>query len=448
MKKFSIILILSFVATQVQAQSVFDQMNDWVGSQLAESTGFSAYFFLFLGGVLASLLPCVYPVYPLTVSFLKNRKSNLGKFVHPLTYYFGLAAIYFLFGLIASLTGGAFNEILRLPLANLSIGLLLLILALATIDYLHLPFFGGQVDSKHQGLGGTLLMGAGAGLLSSACVGPIVVSILVAIASNVGGVTVSLAATAAFKMMLFGLGVGVPVLLLGVFGLALPKSGKWMLSVQWVFAVLIGYFAYGYLIKGFNGLGISDQVGFYIFAGTILVFLSAFNLQKDDKTKQQKVKASLYILAGVMGFFIIGANTLPSGNSLPARNQSATVLPESDNIEQKGNLDWYLNKEAAYGKAAETGKLVFVDFHGDWCTNCKAFQKNTQEDEALNSALQQAVLYKVYDTSPEFEKYRNDPRFPELKVGLPFFLITDATGNVIYKTNDFTKTEEMQLFLN
>ena len=397
MKKFSILLIFTLVVSRVQAQSVFDQMNNWVGSQLAESTGIGAYLFLLLGGVLASLLPCVYPVYPLTVSFLRNKKSKLGKFAHPLTYY--------------------------------------------------LPFFGGQLDSKQEGLGGTLLMGAGAGLLSSACVGPIVVSILVAIASNVDGVTIGLAATAAFKMMLFGLGVGVPVLLLGVFGLALPKSGKWMLYVQWVFALLIGYFAYGYLIKGFNGLGLSDTVGFYLFIGSVLVFLAAFNLQETGKSNQLKTKVSLFTLAGVVGFFIIGANTLPAGTTATAPNQMA-IESSSGNIEQKGELTWYLNKEAAYQKAAETGKLVFVDFHGDWCTNCKAFQKNTQEDKALNSALQNAILYKVYDTSPEFEKYRNDPRFPELKVGLPFFLITDGKGNVIYKTNDYTKTEEMQLFLN
>ncbi|EPR69595.1 cytochrome c biogenesis protein CcdA [Cyclobacterium qasimii] len=447
MKKSLILLTLTLTITQVQAQSVFDQLNGWVGSQLAESTGFGAYFFLFMGGVLASLLPCVYPVYPLTVSFLRNKKSKLGKFAHPLTYYFGLAAIYFIFGLIASATGGAFNDILRLPLANLSIGLLLIILALATVDYLHLPFFGGQLDSKQEGLSGTLLMGAGAGLLSSACVGPIVVSILVAIASNVEGVTIGLAATAAFKMMLFGFGVGVPVLLLGVFGLALPKSGKWMLYVQWVFAVLIGYFAYGYLIKGFNGLGLTDSVGTYIFIGSVLVFLAAFNLQKADKSNQLKTKAALYTLTGVIGFFIIGANTLSSGN-IPISQSQAAGVATSPNIEQKGALSWYLNKEVAYQKAAETGKLVFVDFHGDWCTNCKAFQKNTQEDKALNTSLQNAILYKVYDTSPEFEKYRNDPRFPELKVGIPFFIITDASGNVIYKTNDYTKTDEMQLFLN
>lgn len=448
MKKLAIILILLGTASHLQAQSVFDQMNDWVGSQLAESTGIGSYLFLFLGGAMASLLPCVYPVYPLTVNFLRHRSSKFGKFAHPLAYYLGLAGIYLLFGIIASLTGGAFNEILRLPVANLSIGILLFIMALATVDYLHLPLFGGQIDSEHQGLGGTILMGAGAGLLSSACVGPIVVSILIAIASNASGITFALAATAAIKMMLFGLGVGIPVLLLGVFGMALPKSGKWMLYVQWIFAVLIGYFAYGYLVKGLNGSGLSNEVAFSVFIGAVLLFLAAFQLQSKEKPKQKRVSLALYSLAGVIGFFIIGANLLPASSGTAATDQLNSTNTSQPNIEQKGKLSWYLNKEAAYQKAAETGKLVFVDFHGDWCTNCKAFQKKTQSDEALNASLQNAVLYKVYDTSSEFEKYRNDPRFPELKVGLPFFLITDAKENVIYKTNDFTKTEEMQLFLN
>lgn len=448
MKRLVIMLILLGTTAQLQGQSVFDQLNNWVGSELAESTGIGSYLFLFLGGVMASLLPCVYPVYPLTVYFLRNRSSKLGKFAHPLAYYLGLAGIYLLFGIIASLTGGAFNEILRLPLTNLSIGILLIIMALATVDYLHLPLFGGQIDSEHQGLAGTILMGAGAGLLSSACVGPIVVSILIAIASSVSGITITLAVTAAAKMMLFGFGVGLPILLLGVFGWVLPKSGKWMLYVQWIFGVLIGYFAHGYLLKGLNVLGLSNNVVYYIYIGIMLLFISAFQLQSKEKSKQQRVSLALYVLAGVIGFFIIGANILSIGVLTSITNQSNMTISTQPNIEKKGELIWYLNKETAYQKAAETGKLVFLDFHGDWCTNCKAFQEQTQSDKALNAALQNAVLYKVYDTSIEFKKYQNDPRFPELKVGLPFFLITDAKGNVIYKTNDITKTEDMQLFLN
>lgn len=426
---------------------MLDEMNNWVAAQLSQNSGAGAYFFLFLGGALASLLPCVYPVYPLTVNFLRNRKSNLGKFAHPLAYYLGLVLIYFAFGIIASLTGGAFNEILRFPLANLSIGILLFILAMATVDLLHMPFFGGEVDSKSQGLWGTIVMGAGAGLLSSACVGPIVVSILVGIASGSAEVSLLTILNASTKMALFGLGLGIPVLLLGVFGLTLPKSGKWMLYIQWVFAILIGYFGYGYLVKGLNGLGFEDQMAFYLILGAALLLIGIAKIQSKEISRQERISKAGFGLVGVIGILVMTSlvlsNALPTGFS----SNSATSQNGSTLIETKGALNWHLDKETAYQEAAKTGKLVFVDFHADWCTNCKAFQEKTQSNEPLNKALQNAVLYKVYDTSVEFEEYKADPRFPELKIGIPFFLITDASGNILYKTNDYTQTEEMILFL-
>lgn len=58
------------------------------------------------------------------------------------------------------------------------------------------------------------------------------------------------------------------------------------------------------------------------------------------------------------------------------------------------------------------------------------------------------MLLKVGDRAPLFEKYRSDPRFPELKIGLPFFIVTDADGHLLYKANDSLKTDEMMLFLN
>jgi thiol:disulfide interchange protein DsbD len=54
----------------------------------------------------------------------------------------------------------------------------------------------------------------------------------------------------------------------------------------------------------------------------------------------------------------------------------------------------------------------------------------------------------VYEGSSTFKKYVSDPRFPELKVGLPFFLITDKDGNLLYKTNDYMKSDEMIMFLS
>lgn len=446
MKKVFLLSALALVySTPTFSQSFVSGMNDWIGNQLS-SNGSSAlsYLFLLIGGLAASLLPCVYPLYPITISILKARGNENKKILHPMVYFLGIISMYFVFGIIAGSTGGVFNEVLRLPFTNLSIAIVLILLGLSTAELLHIPIFSGSSDERKQkGTIGTYMMGLSAGLLSSACVGPVVVSILIGIASNTTVVNVSSVLAASSKLLVFGIGVGMPFLLIGVLGAKLPKAGKWMKYVQYGFAALIIYFSYGYLEKGLLGYGFDEYTILAIAAGAFVLVLGAFQLQKSDLFPHQKMKNALYILCTVVGGLILFRSFSPVGNI-----QSQNSVSTNSVIEQKGKLTWHLDKEAAYDEAKKKGKLVFLDFHGNWCTNCKAFQKLTQEDKDLNGALQNAVLYKVYDTSEEFKDYREDPRFPELKVGLPFFVITDTDGNMLYKTNDYLKTEEMAMFLS
>ena len=109
-----------------------------------------------------------------------------------------------------------------------------------------------------------------------------------------------------------------------------------------------------------------------------------------------------------------------------------------------GNLEWFRDREIVFQKAEKSGKPIFIDFYADWCTNCKEFQKLSISDLALNRALlENAVLWKIEDTDPIFEEYANDERFPELKIGLPFFVILSPKGDLIFKTNDYLATKRM-----
>ena len=421
----------------------FEAASTWTSQQLATSTGVSTYALLLLGGVLASLLPCVYPLYPITAGILRARYSKLGRFAHPVVYYFGLVTIYFAFGIIASVTGGRFNEVLRLGATNLIIGGVLLLLALATAGWLQFPVWGPQ-DRARDGFVGTLLMGAGAGLLSSACVGPVVVSILLAMAAGSTEVSITVALTAASKMMVFGMGVGLPLVAIGVFGVALPASGPWMVRIQQLLAVLIAWFGVGYVLKGLSGVGFDPTASYTLLTGVALVGGATFLAQDATQRVEERAKRAVLAVAFVVGFFVVGRSVLSGPSTSTAFARGSAALPE---MEQNGNLTWYLDKDAAYAAAAKSGQPVFVDFHGDWCTNCAAFQDRALSDAQLNGALQRSVLLKVRDTTALFERYRNDPRFPELKVGLPFFVITNAGGELLYKTSDYTKSDEMVLFL-
>lgn len=449
-RKYLLVIGLVFLFPAFGFASPVESMNGWIEQHLsANNSGIGSYLFLLIGGILASLLPCTYPLYPITINVLKSRTADNNKFVQPIIYFVGIASMYFLFGIIASMTGGAFNSILHYPITNLIIAVVIFILGLSSMDLLYLPIFSGtSISNEKTSLIGTYLMGMTAGLLSSACVGPVVVSILIGIASTSAKISIAVSLVAATKMLLFGIGVGLPFLLIGVFGLSLPKSGKWMKYIQLMLGALIIYFSYVYFEKALLGYGFLSSDIILISVGILIVLIASYHLQSEEVLIYQRTKKSLILITGIIGLFLLikGFNITSEISSKSNDATSASKLEPK--TEQKGELTWYLDKEAAYAAAKEKSKPVFIDFHADWCTNCKEFQKTTQSNAALKEVLKNAILLKVYEGSATFQKFVADSRFPELKVGLPFFIITDKDENLLYKTNDYLKSDEMIMFLS
>ncbi|MGB8166142.1 MAG: cytochrome c biogenesis protein CcdA [Chthoniobacteraceae bacterium] len=430
-------------APAAHAAGPLSAVNSWIESGLNSSHGsWLSYGFLLLGGILASLLPCVYPLYPITATIVASRSAGAKlRWLHPLAYYGGLASMYSLLGFIAGASGGAFNAAMRMPAVNLSLAVIFLILALATAGFLHLDVFGArQIGEAKPGLAGTIFMGMAAGFLSSACVGPFVVSILIGIASTAEHFAIGAALLAGVKMLAFGLGVGVPFLLIGLGGARLPRSGAWMRYVQWA---LIAYFSFVYLEKGLSGFGFAEGTIQLIFTSALLFLFAAYKLQPESAGFERLPRA-LYALLAVITALSLARGLLPAPQIAPATAVAAESGPA---MERHGNLAWYMKREDAFAAAKRAGKPVFVDFFGSWCANCKEFEALTQSHQQLNAGLAGAVLLRVQDTVPEFKEWQNDRRFPELKVGLPFLVILDADGNLLFKTSDYTRIDEMLLFL-
>lgn len=424
--------------------TTLSHINDWIGQNISVvDSGPTALGVLVLGGLVASFLPCVYPLYPITASIVRGRGQAS---VHALAYYGGLVAAYGGLGLTAGILGGAFNQVLRYGLTQMIIGSLLVVLAAATAGIIHLPFFGQRSQSSRRGLFGTALMGAGAGLLSSACVGPIVASVLLELATSTREVSFMTVGFASVQMMAFGAGVGLPFLAIGLVGLRIPKAGAWMVWVQRALAALLVVFAYGYFEKALEIWGFGrDAIALILGAGAGL-FLCVFLFEGPDRPLPARFRRSAAGVGAVATAALLFRALGPSPSSASVAIRDEAALEDPRTIRDAG-LTWYLDEAAAYAAAQREGKNVFIDFYGSWCTNCKAFKELTRTDEDLRAALKNAVLLEIRDTSPAFERYRDDPRFPELKVGLPFFIITSPGRDLLYKTNDYLKTEEMGLFL-
>ncbi len=186
------------------------------------------YLFAFLGGVMISFTPCVYPLIPISVSYIGVRSNSKPKgFILSLIYVSGIALTYSILGLVASLTGKIFGSITNHPLTYLAVGVIIIIFGLAMLDLFRLPFsthFGSPVFKK-KGYFSIFVLGITSGFIISPCLTPVLGSILSYLAT---GKNIFYAMS---LLAVFAYGMGLIFILSGTFAgiLAnLPKSGKWM----------------------------------------------------------------------------------------------------------------------------------------------------------------------------------------------------------------------------
>jgi thiol:disulfide interchange protein DsbD len=217
---------------------------------------------VFVGGVLTSLTPCIYPMIPITVSIVGGQtaaggagegvaRSRWRTVALTLSYVVGLALVYALLGLVAGLTGTLFGSISTNPWLYFAMANLLILFALAMLDVL--PVRVPQVvlrraseAGRSGGVAGAFGMGAASGLVAAPCGAPVMAAVLT---------WVSLTKSAFLGFIyLFVFSLGMTTLLVAV-GLStglltrLPRAGVWMIWVKRGFALLMLVVAEYYLIK-------------------------------------------------------------------------------------------------------------------------------------------------------------------------------------------------------
>jgi cytochrome c-type biogenesis protein len=205
-----------------------------------------SYLAVYLGGILVSFTPCVYPIIPITAAYLGARgRGPLGRrFLLAVIYVLGMAATYMILGAVASLSGTLFGRIQTNPWTYFLIGNLCILMGLSMMGLfsfsLRTPSFVTRVQrqSKFNSIISSFLVGAASGLVMGPCTAPVLAVILgyAATRQNVF--------FAASLLFIFAVGMGTLLILVGTFaGLlaGIPRSGPWMVRISHVFGwILLG----------------------------------------------------------------------------------------------------------------------------------------------------------------------------------------------------------------
>ena len=215
---------------------------------------YMAILVAYLGGVLASFTPCVYPVIPITVAYIGARSSSSRTkgFLLSIVYVLGMAAVYTALGGFTALTGKLFGQIQTNPWIYLIVANICILMGLSMLGVfmvsIPMPQFltGFRPEGESGGFVGSFLVGAVSGLIIGPCTTPVLAVLLSLIAARQSAVFgMSL-------MFVFALGMGTLLVIVGTFSSflsSIPKSGLWMTRINKIFGwILIGMGEY-FLLK-------------------------------------------------------------------------------------------------------------------------------------------------------------------------------------------------------
>jgi len=396
-------------------------------------------------GLLSLLTPCVFPMVPVTIAYFSAPEDRHSSSVRrALLFGLGIIGTFTVLGLaLATLFGAAgLNRFAADPWVNLTLAALFLLFAANLFDWLELRLPWRAINAidrsareKPKGSSlGALLMGATFTLTSVTCTAPFVGTLLV------------LASQGTWLMPVVGMVVYSTAFALPFVALAfaprmvarLPRSGQWIRSLR----VLIGILEIGAAVKFVSNADLVLGWGVFtrpvvLFVWTALAIVGAAYLGRDLKSKVERHELRLAALVPLLAALVLAA-WLGSGLTGRPLRQIEAFLPPSvpiaSSVVGRGTVPtWMLNDyDGALRTARASGKLVFVDFTGYTCTNCRWMEANIFNRPDVGAELGQFVLARLY-TDGDGAMYERQQSFQEQKFGtvaLPLYAVVDSDGNV------------------
>lgn len=383
------------------------------------------FLFGLIGGLLALVTPCVFPMIPLTVSFFtKGSEGGKGK-RNAILYGFFILLIYFLLSLPFHLTKNIDPEILNTISTNVWLNIFFFVIFMVFA----ISFFGfyeirlpssvaNKADSASDigGIIGIFFMGLTLAIVSFSCTGPILGSVIGSIYGqgaqglySLAGVQLSLPATKVSVAMIgFGIGLGFPFGLFAAFPSLLkklPKSGGWMddfkVSLGFIeVALAIKFLSMADLVQQWNIITREVFFASWVIIGIlwVLYLLGIFKFKKGQGSKgMSKFKLAVTVAVALFTLRLV-PGVLPPSDLNKFKFMSGFPPPKSYTFyDYKPEFTMYKSLEEGMAIAKETGKPVFMDFTGWACVNCRSMEDNVWPDETVRTLLEnEFVMVSLY----------------------------------------------------
>ena len=391
--------------------------------RLAESLFNSKYavFGFFLLGLGLAFTPCVLPMLPLLSAIVigQNQRPNMWRaFALSFVYVQGMALTYTLLGLVVAAIGLPFQVALQHPYVMIGLSIIFVLLALSMFGVFTLQLPSSlqtklsllSQQQKAGAFGGVFLMGMIAGLVASPCTSAPLSGALLYVAQS-GDLF-----TGAITLYLLALGMGVPLILITLFGnKILPKSGMWMETVKKLF---------GFVMLALPVFLISRILPdewtprLWAMLGTAFFIWFAFQMPKNGTGWVFRI---LFLVAAMISVkplqtWVWGETSTPS-----AVENKVVSHVEFKKVKSEAELQQAL---------AENNKsLVMLDLYADWCVACKEFEKETFSDPSVQKAFGDMLLLQVDMTKNSEENRALMTKYKVL--GLPTILFFNQDGKEI-----------------
>lgn len=396
-----------------------------------------AFVLVFLGGVLASFTPCVYPMIPITISYIGgSAKGNPAKgFVLSLWYVLGIALVYSVLGLMAAATGGAFGQATQTPVFAGVVAAVIgaMALSMAGLFDIQLPSsLTSKVGGGRTGFLGPLLMGMAMGMIAAPCVGPVLIVLLTWVATS-GSLVMGF-----WLLFTFAMGLGMLFIALGTFsGLltALPGAGGWMETVKHVFAVVL--FA---LALWFVRLYLPQWLLVAVFGTGLMLMVSAWGAWRP---LPDEAGARAGLDKGFMRFLWVAGTVLALLGGM--RGFVPDLLPAGGGVvaaaESHAEPAWLGDETEGFARAAREGKPVVMDFWAEWCAACIELDHQTWNRPEVLALAERFVPVKMDMTARNDRNRARNERFGV--IGMPTVIFFDSEGNELERFSGFKNARDM-----